>query len=113
LPAAVKPGDQRRYRRVRDFGPQTLTITYSEADGKSQDCNSKLWDFSEGGLGMDSPRAFQPGDLVRIQGALRGPAYSMEVSAKARVAYCRKVESKNYRVGVAFLDVAYRRLGTA
>ena len=59
---------------------------------------------------MDSPRAFHPGDIIQVKGALRGPVYSMEIDARARVAYCRRVEQGNYRVGVAFLDVAYHRL---
>ena len=30
--------------------------------------------------------------------------------ARARVAYCRRVDAKKYRVGVAFLEASYRRL---
>jgi c-di-GMP-binding flagellar brake protein YcgR len=110
VPAVKKSVEQRRYRRTREHGPQTLTVVYTEADGKSKQCKAKLWDFSDGGLGMDSPRAFQPGDVIHIQGAMRGPAYSMQLDAQARVAYCRKVDNDSYRVGVAFLEVAYHRL---
>jgi hypothetical protein len=72
------------------------------------ECEAKLWDFSEGGLGMDSPRAFEPGEIVRIEAPLKGSAYSMHLTAKARVAYCRRSQTKTYRIGVAFLDVSYR-----
>lgn len=87
-----------------------LTLTYQEADSVVKTCVAKLWDFSEGGLGMDSPRAFQPGEVIQVKGALRGPVYSMALDARARVAYCRRIEKENYRVGIAFLDVAYHRL---
>ena len=102
--------DNRRFRRSRDFGPQTLKLTYQDADGKTRECDAKLWDFSDGGLGMDSPRAFQPGEVIHIVGALRGPSYSMGLDARARVAYCRRMRKETHRVGVAFLDVAYRRI---
>jgi hypothetical protein len=72
------------------------------------ECEAKLWDFSEGGLGMDSPRSFEPGEVIQIEAELKGSAYSMHLGAKARVAYCRKTDKKSYRVGVAFLDVSYR-----
>jgi hypothetical protein len=32
----------------------------------------------------------------------------MHLTAKARVAYCRRSEKKSYRVGIAFLEVSYR-----
>jgi hypothetical protein len=72
------------------------------------ECEAKLYDFSEGGLGMDSPRPFESGEIVEIEGELKGSAYSMQLVTRARVIYCRRVDSKCYRVGVAFLDVAYR-----
>ena len=59
---------------------------------------------------MDAPRHFQPGEIIRVNGPLRGPVYSMQIDARARVAYCRKIESDTYRVGVAFLEVTYHRL---
>ncbi|MBI1352743.1 MAG: hypothetical protein GC160_00245 [Acidobacteria bacterium] len=102
--------DNRRFRRTRDHGPQTLQLSYQEVDGTPHECEAKLWDFSEGGLGMDSPRAFQPGDVIQIKGSLRGPAYSMALDARVRVAYCRRMHKDSHRVGVAFLDVSYRRI---
>ncbi len=83
-------------------------MSYDSPGGMKGDCEAKLWDFSEGGLGMDSPRAFEPGEIVQIEGELKGSHYSMHLQAKARVAYCRRSASKSYRVGVAFLDISYR-----
>lgn len=62
---------------------------------------------------MDSLRAFQPGEVIHLNGALRGPVCSMEIDARARVAYCRRIEHDSYRVGVGFLDFAYHRLPDA
>jgi Tfp pilus assembly protein PilZ len=73
-------------------------------------CAAALWDFSEGGLGMDAPRHFAPGEEIRIEVDLMGPVFSMHLKARARVAYCRCSESRSYRVGVAFLDHSLRRV---
>jgi hypothetical protein len=100
--------DRRRYGRTQEFGVPRLNVSFRLPDGSEQTCEARLWDFGSGGLGMDSPRAFQSGEIVLIESELRGSAYSMHLSARARVAYCRKVEGRSYRVGVAFLDVAYR-----
>ena len=59
---------------------------------------------------MDSPRSFEPGEVIELESRLEGSAYSMELGAKAVVAYCRKTGKQTYRVGVAFLDVSYRPL---
>lgn len=105
-----KQSEKRNFRRTRGKEPQTLTLTHQDAEGRSKTCVAKLYDFSDGGLGMDAPRAFQPGEIFQVSGALRGPVYSMEIDARVRVAYCRKIEAASYRVGVAFLDVSYHRL---
>ena len=100
--------ERRRFGRTQEYGIPWLDVTFRLPDGQEQTCQARLWDFGSGGLGMDSPRAFQTGEIVLIEADLRGSAYSMHLSTRARVAYCRKVESRSYRVGVAFLDVSYR-----
>ena len=102
--------EKRRFRRSREYGPRKLSLRFTNADGADDECEATLWDFSEGGLGMDSPRAFETGDELVIEADLYGPAYSMHLDARARVAYCRRVDAKKYRVGVAFLEASYRRL---
>ena len=69
-----------------------------------------MWDFSEGGLGMDSPRELEVGQVVDLEADLHGPAYSMGLQAKARVVYCTKTGAKVHRIGVAFIESSYRRL---
>ncbi len=105
-----KGQDKRRFRRSRDYGPRRINIRFEDAGGRSQSCEAMLWDFSEGGLGMDSPRAFEPGQILNLHADLQGPAYSVTLEAKARVAYCRRIDVKQFRVGVAFLEASYRRL---
>lgn len=102
--------DKRRFKRSRDYGPRKISVSFENGDGSTESCEATLWDFSEGGLGMDSPRTFETGDLLDLEAELYGPAFSMGLKARARVAYCRRVDTKKYRVGVAFLEASYRRL---
>ena len=76
--------------------------------GVAGECEAKLYDFSEGGLGMDAPRPFQSGEMVEVQGELKGSAYSMQLVARGRIVYCRRIDSKSYRVGISFVEVSYR-----
>ena len=102
--------DKRRFKRSRKEAPRKISVTFQNADGKADACEAALWDFSEGGLGMDSPRAFEAGDVLGLDAELYGPAYNMGLVARARVAYCRRLDAKKYRVGVAFLEASYRRI---
>ena len=101
--------EHRRFRRTREYGTQTLAVTYTVKNGKdSGQCEAKLYDFSEGGLGMDAPRPFQADDVIEVEGELKGKAYSMQITARGRVIYCRRLDSKSYRVGLSFVDISYR-----
>ena len=104
-----KKQDNRRFDRTEAHGPQALDIRYDDGQRKAK-CVAKLWDFSEGGLGMDSPRSFAPGEVIWIDADLRNTAMGVQMKARARVAYCRRVEREQYRVGVAFLDISLRRI---
>lgn len=101
--------EKRRHPRTREYGSQKLEVLFVGDEGP-QTTTATLWDFSEGGLGMESERAFAPGEELQITGELRSPDYSMQVKAKAIVAYSRKVDAESFRIGVAFSEVAYRRL---
>jgi hypothetical protein len=105
-----EPADQRKAPRSKQHGPQKLEITYVDPASGEKTCGASLWDFSEGGLGMDAPRHFEPGQEIRIQARLTGSVFSMHLDARARVAYCRRSESRTYRVGVAFLEHSLRRV---
>jgi hypothetical protein len=102
--------EKRRFPRTREYGGQQLQVVFLGEEGLAQTTTATLWDFSEGGLGMESERPFAPGEELQITGELRGPDYSMQVKAKAMVAYSRKVDAQSFRIGVAFSDVSYRRL---
>lgn len=102
--------EKRRFPRTREYGPQRLEIVFLGEEGRPETTTATLWDFSEGGLGMESERPFAPGEELQVTGELHGPDYSMQVKAKAIVAYSRKVDAECFRVGVAFSEVTYRRL---
>ena len=106
----VSDADHRKHPRSKQHGPQKLEITYVDPTAGEKTCGASLWDFSEGGLGMDAPRHFEPGQEIRIQARLTGSVFSMHLDARARVAYCRRSESRTYRVGVAFLEHSLRRV---
>ncbi len=104
--------ENRRFDRNQDYGPQALEIRYQDGEREAS-CTARLWDFSEGGLGMDSPRSFTPGEVIHIEADLRNTAMGVHLKARARVAYCRRVEREEYRVGVAFLDITLKRIAPA
>ena len=112
LSAQEALAEKRRHPRTRDYGPQQLSVTFTVEDGTQHTVPVILWDFSEGGMGMESPRAFSSGQLITITGELHGTDYSMAMRARARIAYCRHVDAEFYRVGVAFVEVTYHRLNT-
>ena len=102
--------EKRKHPRTKKYGSQDLTITRRGPEIKDRTFKGVLWDFGEGGVGMDLPRALDKGEIVTVKGDLRNPGYSISLKAKARVAYCRRVMRDHYRVGFAFLEVSYRRL---
>ncbi len=102
--------EKRRFPRTREYGPQQLDVSFLGPEGRRETTTATLWDFGEGGLGMDTPRSFAHGEEIQISGELHGPDYSMRMKARARVAYSRAVDAEFFRVGVAFIEVSYRRL---
>jgi hypothetical protein len=102
--------EKRRFPRTREYGQQQLDVMFLDEEGRQETVTATLWDFGEGGLGMESPRPFTPGEEIRIAGELHGPDYSMRMQARARVAYSRAVDAEFFRVGVAFVEVSYRRI---
>ena len=59
---------------------------------------------------MDCGIPFRIGAEITIHAELEGSVYSVQMDAKARVAYCRKTAPGTFRIGVGFAEVAYRRL---
>ena len=107
----MTPMDRRIHHRTQKYGTQQLTITRNR-DGKESKIVGLLWDFSEGGVGMDLPRALTIDEVVGMEGDLHSPDFAMTITARARVAYCRPVDRENYRVGFGFIEISYRRLET-
>jgi PilZ domain len=105
--------EKRRFPRTREYGAQQLDVSFAAEQGQRETVTARLWDFGEGGLGMESPRSFHPGEEIQIAGELHGPDYSMRMRARARVAYSRAVDAEFFRVGVAFVEVSYRRIPAA
>ncbi len=105
--------EQRRHPRTREYGPQELVVCFQDEAGQPQTMRTVLWDFSEGGLGMDSNNVLQEADDVIVSGELHSEDYSVAFRARARVAYCREIGREVYRIGVAFREVSYRRITAA
>jgi hypothetical protein len=105
--------EQRRHPRTREYGSQELVVSFQDETGQPQTMRTVLWDFSEGGLGMDSNNPLQEADDVVVSGELHSTEYSVAFRARARVAYCREIGRELYRIGVAFREVSYRRIATA
>ena len=61
-------------------------------------------------MGMDSPVPFEVGSEIYIHADPEGSVYSVKMDAKARVAYCHKTGTEQFRVGVGFFEVTYRHL---
>ena len=59
---------------------------------------------------MDSPNPLDVSSEISIHAELESSVYSVQLDATARVAYCRKTGSGQFRVGIRFVEVAYRRL---
>jgi hypothetical protein len=102
--------EKRQFPRTREYGAQRLLVTCLGEAGAEERVDVTLWDFSEGGLGIESPRPFAPGEELKVKGELHGADYSMEITARTRVAYSRAIDAEFFRVGMAFIEVSYRRL---
>lgn len=110
MPNLPKGEQNRRHSRTRKQGPRKLEITYTEGGTSPRSCEATLFDFSEGGLGMDCVTPFRVGSEISIHAELEGSVYSVQIDARARVAYCRKTTQETFRIGVGFVEVAYHRL---
>ena len=71
---------------------------------------AKLWDFSYGGIGLDISQQLEIGREIEMAADLLNDNYSLGFEARGRVVHCRPIGKGHYRVGVAFLDVQYRRI---
>ncbi len=100
--------EKRLHPRTRKYGPQKLLVRRG-AGAVVEAIVGVLWDFSEGGVGMDMPCSLPLDEVVSISGDLHNPDYSMNIQSRARVAYCRRVDRNHYRIGFGFVEIAYKR----
>jgi c-di-GMP-binding flagellar brake protein YcgR len=107
LEPAGRVEDQRRHPRTREFGPQEVSV---RRISPAETITARLWDFSYGGVGMETPKPLTVGEQIELTAKLLNKDYSMQVESTGRVVHCRSVGRDLYRVGVAFVHVTYHRL---
>ena len=100
--------NKREHTRTRKYGAQEVSVCRVIAPEKT--IEASLWDFSYGGLGMEMAVSLTIGEEIELSASLLNPDYSVRIEAKGRVVHCRSVGRERYRIGVAFLDVAYHRI---
>jgi Tfp pilus assembly protein PilZ len=99
--------DLRQHPRTREFGAQDVEVRRASP---GETIHAKLWDFSYGGIGMETPKPLTVGEEIELTADLLNSEYSMRVESTGRVVHCRSVGRDVYRVGIAFINVTYNRL---
>ena len=107
----MSDGDEKRRRRrtSEHIGQEVVVHPLGAASGVSV-LAAKLWDFAEGGVGLDVSHQLDVGQRVKLAADLVSPHYSLGFKAQGQVVHCRPIGKDRYRVGVAFLDVSYHRI---
>ena len=93
---------------TRKYGPQKLFVRRGPGE-VVEPIVGVLWDFGEGGVGMDMPCSLRVDEVVSISGEIHNRDYSMKIEARAHVAYCRCLDRDHYRIGFSFVEVACKR----
>ena len=101
---------QRRHHRSQEHSGQDLIVRSLDKAGGCPLLVAKLWDFSYGGIGLDISQQLAVGQEIEMAADLLSDNYSLGFEARGRVVHCRSIGKDHYRVGVAFLDVQYRRI---
>lgn len=102
--------DRRRHARSQGHGGQDVIVRPLDEAADPPVLTAKLWDFSYGGIGLDISCLLDIGQEIEMAADLVNPEYSLGFEARGRVVHCRSIGREHYRVGVAFLDVQYRRI---
>lgn len=110
LEPAGRREDQRRHPRTREFGPQEVSV---RRISPAETITARLWDFSYGGVGMETPKPLAVGEEIELTADLLSADYSMRVESTGHVVHCRSVGRDLYRVGISFVNVTYHRLDQA
>lgn len=87
--------ERRRHTRTKKFPWQNLTISYRNKAGENQLMAARLLDLSEGGMAIETGAALAVGSSIAV-------VSSSGAEGRARVANCTVIDSRRYRVGLAF-----------
>jgi hypothetical protein len=99
--ASRKPGLDLE-RRQTPRCPSNLTVSCRPASlGNDSWLEVRLQDISAGGLGLSSPRAFEPGKLLEVERP--GPAGKRPFRLVTCVRHARQEEPGRWRLGCSFI----------
>ena len=102
--------DRRVSPRCRVDLPAELKISsYSESESPRKFA-AKLADVSETGIGVEMFVPLVVGSTVAVAGDLHSPDYSLNLKGKDRVIYCHCEKEGVFRIGLAYEQVAYRKI---
>ena len=102
--------DRRVSPRRRVDLPSGLKISSYGENESPRKFAAKLVDVNETGIGVDMFVPLVVGSAVTVAGDLYSSDYSFNIQGKARVVYCRCEKEGMFRVGLAYEQVAYRKI---
>ena len=107
----VQPIRERRAspRRRVDL-PAGLKISSYGESGSPRKFAAKLVDVNETGIGVAMFVPLVVGSAVSLAGDLHHSDYSLNIQGKARVVYCHCGKEGAFHIGLAYEQVAYRKI---
>lgn len=94
--------------RARQHSPQSqgLKISFDPGSGSRVEADIQVLDSSEDGVGVELAVPLVSGSQVTIAGPLIIGDCRTEITARAKVSWCKMVREGNYRAGLAFDHLA-------
>ena len=111
MPLMVQLIQDRRVslRRRVDLPPGVTVSSYGESESPRKFA-AKLVDVNETGIGVEMFVPLVVGSAVTVAGDLYSSDYCLNVQGKARVIYCHCEKEGAFRIGLAYQQVAYRKI---
>ena len=117
----AKPiGPERRRRRRTRYPSQKVLLTIEQvnydrhaeahAGCRLQQVIAKLVDISDAGLGLETVFSMPLGMTVLVSCEIHSPNVCMALQCRARVVQCQLWRDVNFRIGLSYEDISYRRL---
>lgn len=100
---AVGGRERRQQPRARKSVPLEVVLTVTEPSGSKITITGRLMDVSEGGVGVELPRALPIGTEVRVQGELAGGPYRHHSDSLARISWCVDAKGGYFKAGLAIV----------